>query len=133
MTSLIITDDCIGASFIQYRQLCNFLLDRVHPSEERVDVRRIHPLTGIDKRDLGLVLARRETTCSAGKCAVGCDTDAGPDHSHDNPRESRFFTHASRTWRPSSNFSRRPTARETAPEISFAGLPLRATREGSDR
>src|SRR5205085_8119060 len=102
MTSLIITDDCIGASFIQDRQLCNLSLDRVHPSEERMEVRRIHALTGVDKRDLGLVLARRETTCSAGKCAVGCDTDAGPDHSHDNPRESRFFTHASRSWRRSS-------------------------------
>lgn len=59
MTSLIIADDFIGASFIQDRQLRNFLLDCVHPSEERMDVRPIHALTGIDQRDLGLVLAGR--------------------------------------------------------------------------
>src|SRR5712671_4837638 len=88
MTSIIIADDLIGASFIQDRQLRNFLLDRVHPREERMDVRPIHALTGIDKRDLGLVLARRETTCSAGKRAVRCDTDAGLDRCHDDPRKS---------------------------------------------
>ena len=36
----------------------------------------------------GLVLARRETTCSAGKRAVRCDTDAGLDRCHDNPQKS---------------------------------------------
>jgi hypothetical protein len=48
--SLIIADDLIGASIIQNRQLRNFLLDRVRPSEERTDVRPIHALTGIDQR-----------------------------------------------------------------------------------
>ena len=66
MTSLIISDYLIGASSIQDRQLGNFSLDSVHPSEERMDVRRIQALTGIDKHDLRLVLARWDTTYSTG-------------------------------------------------------------------
>src|SRR5438270_1180797 len=109
MTSLIVADDFIGAPFIQDGQLGNFLLDRAHPSEERMDVWQIHALSAVDKRDLGLVLARGETTCSAAKRAVRCDTNAGLERCHDNPRN------------------------RAGPEISLAGLPLRATRGGSDR
>jgi hypothetical protein len=48
-----------------------------------MDLRPMHALIGIVTADLGLVLARRETTCSAGNRAVRCDKDAGPDRCHD--------------------------------------------------